>query len=139
MRLSLARPYLFRSHPNAQRQAGDACLGNDAHGNREAKRLRGGVKLTNSSTTAGVHDALVGNHTYVVDVGKIDDHSSIICAVSGDVMSTTAHGEQEAAFAGVVHGLHHTLRGRRARDENWVAINHAIPHLSRFFVSRVTG
>ena len=127
------------AHAAAEREAGNARVGDDADRADELVRLRRVVELGEQRAAADARDAPLG-----IDVGAAHprevDHDAVVAGrEAGDAVAAAPDGDDELLLAGEAERRDDILVPRRPHDQRRPAIDHAVPDRARGVVARVAG
>jgi hypothetical protein len=71
--------------------------------------------------------------------GEIDDYTSVADCISGDVVATTPHRQNQLMIAGEVHPSDDVGHPGAASDQRWASIYHRIEDLPHRVITLITG
>src|SRR3990172_251431 len=127
------------SDATAEAEPRDTGGGDDAARSVQPEGMGSVVEVPPGAATLGQDGPLLRVHPDPSHGREVDDETIIDGAESGHVVASTADGEGQAVIAGKVDGSDDVRHVPAARDQPWVAVDHAVEDLACFFVFRVAG
>jgi hypothetical protein len=121
----------------AQREPGDARVGNGAARRGEAERLGFVIELAPEHAALGPYRAGARVDPDAFHRRQVEDQAAVVGAVARRAVAAAAQGQRQAVGSGEVDGLLHVGGAGRAHDEGWTAVDVAVPHASRRLVAGV--
>lgn len=70
---------------------------------------------------------------------QVDQEPTLANCVSGDVVATAAHRQEQSIVAGQAHGAHHVTGTVAAHHSGWPPVDHRVPDRPRFVISGFVG
>lgn len=120
-----------------EREAGDSGLGDDAARDGEAVRLRGPVDVGPRAARLGADGPRARIDLDPPHRREVDDDAAVAGPCARDVVSASAHRDEQPRLAGERHcGRHVGLVGA-ACDERRPAVDHAVPDAPGLVVARI--
>ena len=125
--------------PAAEREAGDARVGDDAADRGQAVFLRGGVEVAPQDTGSGASGPRFGVQLDRAHRRQVDHEAVVVDAQARDAVAAAADGDREVALAGEPERGGHVGGARGAGDQRGPAVDRAVPDLAGLVVVVVAG
>ena len=123
----------------AEREPTDTGRHHDSAGRDETRSLRGRVEVSPGRAALCSRDPRVGVDLDPSHVGEVDHEPALTNAVSGWVVTASAHGDLEPMRAGEVESGGDVSGSPAARDQRRPAVDERVEADARRVVARVLG
>ena len=127
------------AHASAEREAGDAGVGDDAYRADEPDCLRLAVELAEERPAVHPRGALGDVDAHAIHSRQVDHDPVVAGREAGNAVAAAAHGDRELLLPPEADRRSHVVGARRADDELRVAVDHPVPDDAGLLVARIVA
>ncbi len=123
----------------AKGQSGDAGVGVDAHGRRQAESLRSRVEFSKVGARLRARHAARGIDLDRFHPRYVDHHAGVADRTAANVVAAGTNGDEQVSRSGEVDGRSDVVGAGTIDHGRRSAIDHAVPHFPRLVVAGIAG